>query len=159
MVHRDRSGHGRQWASAKWTRAIGVPLGLRWSDQLTLTAPWGQVTVRASQSMRNAACGRAAACPALLRRVWWVSAPTGPEQGDAMVGAGGEDVAALTYQHMPHARPRQPAFIQVLVDGLGHLDVIGGRVGGLHVRDYPGHVRVAGLGQVVLVAQSSRLRA
>ena len=39
------------------------------------------------------------------------------------------------------------------MDGLGHLDVICGRVGGLHVRDYPGHVRVAGLGQVVLVTR------
>ena len=38
------AGTGRQSASAKWTRATGVPLGLRWSDQLMLTAPWGQVT-------------------------------------------------------------------------------------------------------------------
>ena len=40
----------------------------------------GQVTFRASQSIRKAACGRAGACPALLRRVWWVSAPTGPSR-------------------------------------------------------------------------------
>jgi hypothetical protein len=76
-VHWGRSGHGSQSASAKWTRATGMPLGLRWSDQLMLVAPWGQVTFLASQSMRKADWARSGSWP-LSRGPWVVSAPTGP---------------------------------------------------------------------------------
>jgi hypothetical protein len=57
----------------------GVPLGLRWSDELMLVAPWGQVTCRASQWMLKAAWGRAGSWPA-PRLAWVVSAPAGPSR-------------------------------------------------------------------------------
>ena len=77
-----------------------------------------------------------------------------PGQGDAVAGAGGEDVAGADVARVCYVLARRHlAAAQVLVDDRGHLAVICGRVGGLQVGDHPGHVRIAGLGQVRLAAR------
>ncbi|MDT7654949.1 MAG: hypothetical protein QOI36_6355 [Pseudonocardiales bacterium] len=50
LVHLSRAGQAAQSWAVKCTRETGVPLLLRWSDQLALILPWGQTALLASQS-------------------------------------------------------------------------------------------------------------
>ena len=109
------------------------------------------MTFLAFQSVVKAAWVRSGACAS--RPLWWVSSADGTDQVDAMVFVGGQDVGGGDVSGVHHMLTRpQPPFIQMLVDGCGDLGVVDGGVGGLHVRDQVGCVRLAGLAQVDLVS-------
>ena len=117
-----------------------------------LVAPWGQVTCRASQSMLKAAWAQGGLLAGAAAGLGGVGADW-PEQGDPVVVAGGEDVAGADVASVDRVLAGHQPAGEALVDSLGHLGVVHGRAGGLHVRDQVGRVRLAGLREVDLVAR------
>ena len=160
LVHRDRSGHRRSRRPRSGPGSgNGGAVGFALAGPADADRSWGQVTLRASQSIRKAACGRAGSGPAPPRRVWWVPAPTGPSRVMPWSLRAVVRMWPALRSRRPHMPGRrQSAFIQVLVVGLSHLDIVCGRVGGLHVRDHTGCARLAGPAQVEPCNPSSQIR-